>query len=696
MKKLLLFFVLFSFSQFVNSQTIIPAGNVTGIWSTAGSPFLVQGNIIVPNGSILTIQPGVLVSFQGPYNLLVLGELSAIGTPSDSIEFTASNVIAPWDGIRFDYTPSTNDTSKLFYCKIHESEGFSGGTNNGGGVYMMQTSKVIISNCHIYDNEVTANGAGIYCNNSNPLIVNNLIRSNKSHSSGAGIYCYQSSPMIINNIILSNFAYGNGAGIWCYNYSNASIIHNTISYNTATSVTFPGAWGKGGGIYGSSSNLIIDSNSVSNNISTHIGGGGGMYFEDGQLSITNNTISNNSAPNGDGGGIACYGGSGNVISNNIISNNTAGSTPVATSRDGGGINLVGSLSTVSYNIITGNQAYRNGGGVSCSKTSFYTSNPTITNNSINNNTSSTRGGAIFCDANNPLIQYNVLSNNTSMLGGGIYFEEASPPTSNNLICNNEASEGGGIFCHSINSGSNPIIENNTIVNDSANYGGGIACYESSPIVRNTILYGNKSVNGGDQVFLFESASKPDFIYCNVWGDSSAFGYSFLLDTFFYSGNYQNNISVDPLFVSPAAGSGLGYSGFSADWSLQMSSPCINAGDPVGSYPLIDLAGNPRIHSSTVDIGAYEALLISGIQNHSSSLDLTFHPNPFISSATIILSEDRKNSTLQITDVLGKEIRTVNFSGQQLVIEKKEMQPGIYFIKIFDETKTTQTKKIIVQ
>ncbi len=42
-----------------------------------------------------------------------------------------------------------------------------------------------------------------------------------------------------------------------------------------------------------------------------------------------------------------------------------------------------------------------------------------------------------------------------------------------------------------------------------------------------------------------------------------------------------------------------------DLRLQSNSPCINAGNNAYVSNTIDLDGNPRIVSGTVDIGAYE-------------------------------------------------------------------------------------------
>ena len=51
------------------AQTSIPGGLVSGTWTLAGSPYLVQGSIQINNGTTLTIQPGVSVIFQGSYRI---------------------------------------------------------------------------------------------------------------------------------------------------------------------------------------------------------------------------------------------------------------------------------------------------------------------------------------------------------------------------------------------------------------------------------------------------------------------------------------------------------------------------------------------------------------------------------------------------------------------------------------------------
>ena len=72
----------------LQAQTSIPAGNVSGTWTLAGSPYQINGEITIPNASTLTIEPGVLVEFQGHYKLNVQGRLLAVATVADTITFS--------------------------------------------------------------------------------------------------------------------------------------------------------------------------------------------------------------------------------------------------------------------------------------------------------------------------------------------------------------------------------------------------------------------------------------------------------------------------------------------------------------------------------------------------------------------------------------------------------------------------------
>ncbi len=231
----------------------------------------------------------------------------------------------------------------------------------------------------------------------------------------------------------------------------------------------------------------------------------------------------------------------------------------------------------------------------------YNASPVITYNLISYNSSYGIWGD-WCL--NPIIAYNNISNNS---GSGIRCSGGHPIISDNIISNNSGGEGGGICC---NDYSTPTIINNVITNNSATYGGGICFHNTNsnlnPFLYNTIIWGNTASSGGSQVYLGDEENDPNFYYCDVQGGSAAFE----LNGNMYTGTYLNNINTDPLFVAPSGGSGTGYNGVIADWSLQNSSQCIDAGNPfdtvqVFRYPATDLVGNPRVTVCRIDIGAYE-------------------------------------------------------------------------------------------
>ncbi|MHC4697706.1 MAG: thrombospondin type 3 repeat-containing protein [Planctomycetota bacterium] len=96
-------------------DTIVPGGviDVDTTWGIEGSPFVLDGIILVAPGTTLTIDPGVEVRFQ-ENTLAVGGRFVANGTDSDRISFVGD---LPIEGhIQFT-TEATND-SVLRYCSL--------------------------------------------------------------------------------------------------------------------------------------------------------------------------------------------------------------------------------------------------------------------------------------------------------------------------------------------------------------------------------------------------------------------------------------------------------------------------------------------------------------------------------------------------------------------------------------------------
>jgi len=270
-----LIIIILALTGFTNAsaQTTIPGGNVSGTWEASGSPYLIEGEITIPSGDSLVIEPGVDVIFQGHYKFIVNGWLEAIGTEQDSILFTPANTSEGWHGIRFIDAP---DSSHLLFCLIQYGHTIwiSFPDACGGGIYC-ENSNPVIAHCTIKENESGAYGGGIYCIASHPTICENTISQNRAASSlcgGGGIYLDENScPLIIGNTISNNISagyYADGAGLYCHN-ANPTLIANLILRNSVSGSTVH----SGGGIYCENSNPYIVNCTIVGNSAWNYGGG---------------------------------------------------------------------------------------------------------------------------------------------------------------------------------------------------------------------------------------------------------------------------------------------------------------------------------------------------------------------------------------------------------------------------------------
>ncbi len=472
-------------------------GDVWGTWTRENSPYNVIGEVRVPPGSTLVIEPGVLVNFQGHYKFIVdsLATLLAVGTENDSIHFTADDPSTGWHGIRFIHGSAN---SRISYSILEYGKALDPYVDNlGGAIYCFRCSPTI-SNNTLQENSATQGGA-IYCDTlSSPVIEGNLITRNRSTSVfwtwGGGICCYWSSPIIRNNTIERNTArtsYARGGGISCRE-STPIIEGNTICGNTADGVTDA----DGGGIYCISSDPRIVCNFITDNRVAALGvcgggSGGGIACEDSSGPyISDNIISGNSADSAGGGGISCYGNSNPEIVDNAITENRG-------NWQGGGILCVGSSPVITGNTISGNS----GNGICCESSS-----PTITENIIRQN-SDGEGGGIKCHrSSSPTIANNNIIENLARTwwGGGIYSRESSPTIENNIVIANVATYAGGGIASRLES--NGVIRGNAILLNLAPLGGGIWCSRnSSPMIEGNQITGNGAIDAGGGVYCGQSS-----------------------------------------------------------------------------------------------------------------------------------------------------------------------------------------------
>jgi hypothetical protein len=86
-------------SFYVNTKVSIPEGMLFGTFAKEDGPFLIEGNVIVPSGEILTFGPGCIVYIGGPYtSITVYGQLMTRGTPESPVQIlSAKSRPNPWD-----------------------------------------------------------------------------------------------------------------------------------------------------------------------------------------------------------------------------------------------------------------------------------------------------------------------------------------------------------------------------------------------------------------------------------------------------------------------------------------------------------------------------------------------------------------------------------------------------------------------
>ena len=103
-------------------------------------------------------------------------------------------------------------------------------------------------------------------------------------------------------------------------------------------------------------------------------------------------------------------------------------------------------------------------------------------------------------------------------------------------------------------------------------------------------------------------------------------------------------------------------------------------------------GNIDVFIAKVD----SAILSTGIEQQTDYSSIVIAPNPFTSQTTISFKEEQQNTTIKVIDMLGKEIKSINFNGKKFILEKGEMQQGIYVVHAMDENKKVMSRKIIIR
>jgi Secretion system C-terminal sorting domain/Right handed beta helix region len=364
--------IVFSFSFLLallisaHAQTNIPAGYVSGHWDINGSPYQINGNIVLHQDSNLMLDAGVSVLFMENYRFTIYGTMQAGGKADSLVIFDTGNTFYRWDGIEFrDTINSPADSSILQYCNFSSSTHYYGGAIGifgynrlridhcefeynhafkGGALYLINANPLLLS--LLVENNSSVDGGGIFLINSSPLIRNTIVQENISDWMAGGIFAKDSSsPIIENSSILRNSSLGSGGGLYFHDYCEPIIRNCIISGNVCEGTMI----GTGGGLkVNFHCKVRLENCEISNNQSYSRGGG---LTATADVDLVSCLLSGNQTVQGGGGlmvdlSLLYYRPNINIINSTFTNNNC---------QNGAAINSMRSDLNLTNTIVWGNE-----------------------------------------------------------------------------------------------------------------------------------------------------------------------------------------------------------------------------------------------------------------------------------------------------------------------------------------------------
>lgn len=198
----------------------------------AGSPYAVVGDLTVPVGSTLTIEPGVTLSFAASdemaaysstteVELRVLGVLSAVGTPSAPIRFTGEATGAnAWYGLHY---LSSAAGSLIEHAVVEEAT---------YGVWFES-----VTDNPLRDSTISVSGtAGVYVTAGKPTVEGCEITGSSTY----GVYLAQSGSIALSRSVVRN---NSSTGVYATDTSptTSTFDHVTINQNGGDGLYVAGA-----------------------------------------------------------------------------------------------------------------------------------------------------------------------------------------------------------------------------------------------------------------------------------------------------------------------------------------------------------------------------------------------------------------------------------------------------------------------
>lgn len=298
-------------------------------------------------------------------------------------------------------------------------------------------------------------------------------------------------------------------------------------------------------------------------------------------------------------------------------------------------------------------------------------------------------------------------------GGALYFDTFSKAViTNSILRDNSAQFGGAVFCIRQSSPrfKGTLIEGNAAETTAS----AVYSIDSYPVFTNCTVTGNVDRN-------FESSwptaafvnfiSKPRTTACVLYDNPSAYflptmmiepkGFYASHDDAQFGLPGEENIDLDPLFSGEPG----------CPYRLRAESPCRDAGGPrAHGTPGLDLAGSLRVVGTSIDMGAYEWIAPSRVDEDgaiaSSEIGIRVIPNPSPHAIAVRFAlAARSHVVIDVCDLGGRKVcgivdRTlaagshdVGWDGTNA--EGIPVASGIYLVRIGVDSSLTRTVKVTI-
>jgi len=239
-------------------------------------------------------------------------------------------------------------------------------------------------------------------------------------------------------------------------------------------------------------------------------------------------------------------------------------------------------------------------------------NPTLQNVLFDGNTTERYGGGLYNNGGGPTLTGVTFAKGFSYNGGGMYNRGSAPTLTDVTFRGNRvgtSSYGGGMF----NTNGSPALTTVLFSGNTAFYGGGMYTTGSSNPTLNGVTFGGNRATSGSGGGLRNGTGSPMLVNSILWGNGSVqiSGTGVNVTYSLVQGGYagEGNLDADPLFVAPVNSSLAPTT--AGDYRLRYASPAIDTGNNAVVTASTDLDGNPRPVDGSgdgnpvVDLGAYE-------------------------------------------------------------------------------------------